>query len=146
MRAILLQLLVLGLVHLGALASVGPRSLEAQVGGDAQVFLAIPDDFPDVEARAVIIREPGREVVMLRSTDVSPETLAMALQLLRQLRDRYPRPTEGQMVPMTGYAVTKPIPDRAKAGLEQALSRLLSAEPAQLGNLGSGRWIPYRGR
>lgn len=128
------------LLVLSTLAS--PAGVAGQA--DPPLFLAIPETFPDVDGRVVLLRESGRDVVLLRQDDATPETLSIALGLLGRLDERAPRRAGlGQMVPITGYKLTRPLdPDRL-AELDAALSQLKSRPVAPMGNLGFGRSMPF---
>ena len=130
------------LLVLAALTS--PGGLEAQVPGQVPLFLAIPETFPDVDGRVVLLREPGRDVVLLRDSDATPETLSVALGLLDRLNARTPRrERQGQMVPITGYKLTTPIHADRLAELDVVLAQLKDRPLARLGNLGFGRSILF---
>jgi len=128
-----------------ALALVSPPPLLSQGLGRVPIFLAIPETFPEVEGRVVLLREPGRDIVLLRAEDATPETLSVALTLLGRLEGSTPR-REGQvqMVPVTGYVHRVPLdPDRWKM-LSEALARLEQRPLADLGGVGRGRAIQFR--
>lgn len=134
----------LALTILIAAAAVAlPSRTEAQEPDAPAMFLALPETFPELDARAVLIREPGREIVVLKRDDSSPETLAMALRILRRIRTESLRPGQGQMVPMTGYALTRPLEGEERERLDAALGRLREQPLARVGNLGLGRSIPF---
>ncbi len=142
-----------GIVFLLATAQLGfgPGEAAAQrtrgrTGGRTTTYVAIPAVFPAIEARALLIREPGRDVVLLRQEDALPETLAMALAVLQRVREANPRPEQGQMIPITGFAITDPGAPLYMRSLGAVLARLASSEVSEVGNLGPGRWIRYRGR
>lgn len=109
-------------------------------------FIAIPDGFPQIDARAIVIRERGRDVVVLRSTEATPEALAMSLLVLDQARDRDPTPSSGEMIPITGFVYTSDLRGRDRQRLDRVLDRLRDRSVTDIGSLGSGRWIRYRSR
>lgn len=122
-----------------------PASVAAQDRGPVPLFLAIPETFPDVDARTVLLREPGRDIVLLKDSDATVETLTVALHLLIRLNERVPRREgQGQMVPITGYAQTQPLNSAEHALLEEALTQLKARPVASIGNLGPGRSMPFR--
>ena len=125
------------------LAPHSPAALTAQAESRAPLFLAIPETFPDVDARVVIVREPGRDIVLLKPGDTTPEALSVALDLLRRL-DR-PRPVQGraQMIPITGFVVRDGLPEARRGPLQEALAELRERPVARIGTLGPGRWMPY---
>ena len=137
----------LAVAVLGALSMLASPALVIGQGlGGIPVFLAIPETFPDVEGRVVLLREPGRDIVLLRAEDATPETLSVALTLLGRLEERTPRRQgQVQMVPVTGYARRVPLdPDRWSM-LSEALARLEQRPSADLGSVGRGRAIRFHG-
>jgi hypothetical protein len=131
------------LLAAGLLAAPGVSLLAGQASTAAPIFLAIPETFPDVDARVVIVREPGRDIVLLDPGDATAETLSVALNVLGRV-DR-PRPVQGraQMIPVTGFVLRGELPSEKRERLESALARLREKPVAQIGNLGPGRWMPY---
>lgn len=128
------------------LGSSAPSSLAAQGVDSRPVFLALPQHFPDFEARAVLLREPGRDIVILSESDASVETLRAALLVLRRLtRDQPPAVDRGQLVPITGYAGRAVIDEETRNRLEAVLADLRARPLADVGNLGLGRWLRYDG-
>lgn len=121
-------------------------TMPAGLAGQENVplFLAIPETFPDVDGRVVLLRESGRDVVLLRQGDATPETLSIALGLLKRLNVRTPRrERQGQMVPITGYKLTTPINPERIAELAVVLTELEDRPVAGLGNLGFGRSMRF---
>jgi hypothetical protein len=130
-----------------ALAAVAPAGVTGQVRGEVPLFLAIPETFPEVDGRVVLLREPGRDVVLLRDSDATSETLSVALGLLNRLNARTPRRERlGQMVPITGYKLTTPINGARLAELDVVLTGLKARPVASLGNLGFGRSMRFEER
>lgn len=129
-----------------ALTSLCAAPVSAQNEGATGVFVAIPETFPDVDARALIIRERGRDVILLRSSEATPEALAMSMVALRRVRVDHPAPEHGQMIPIAGFARTRPLPEEYKDELEALLARLALRPTTDVGNLGPGRWVRYVGR
>lgn len=126
---------------------VVPAGVDAQQrAGGRNTVIAIPVTFPSIEARSILVREPGRDIVLLREDDASPETLMISLSVLRDARERESSPTVGEMIPITGYAVTQPAAPGYQRRLSRALSRVRDAEIVDLGSFGPGRWILYRDR
>lgn len=124
---------------------VGSSTLLGQEPGRVPLFLAIPQTFPEVDARAVLLREPGRDIVLLKDSDASVETLTVALHLLLRLNERVPRREgQGQMVPISGYVQTQPLNSADHVLLDEALTRLKARPAASIGNLGWGRSMPFR--
>jgi len=136
-----------GLTVLGALlliSVVSAAGLAAQGAEARPLFIAIPDQFPEVEARAVVVRERGREIVLLKATDATAETLDVALALLRRVRERRVEPGRSVMVPIAGFAVRRPMSAETRRRLDHALGRLAAQPVARIGTLGAGRAIRYR--
>jgi hypothetical protein len=122
-----------------------PAATMAQDHAPVPLFLAIPETFPDVDGRAVLLREPGRDIVLLRAADATVETLTVALHLLIRLNERVPRREgQGQMVPITGYVQTRPLVGAEHALLAEALTELKARQVVPIGNLGLGRSMPFR--
>jgi hypothetical protein len=124
----------------------GPMSVSAQTRPERPVFLALPRDFPDLNARVVLLREPGRDIVILDEDDSGPETLRVALLVLRRLsREGPPQADRGQLVPITGFAGGAAIAEDERRALESTLAELRERPLANVGNLGPGRWMQYLG-
>jgi len=121
--------------------SASATRLEAQAPPRARTVIALPDQFPDIDARALLVREPGVDVVLLRPGEVTTDALAMALLTLRELGPRRARAGNGEMIPIVGYAVTDPPRGERLAALERTLDRLAAAETTTLGSFGRARWI-----
>jgi len=126
------------------LACLAPGPLEAQAG--ARTFVAIPDAFPPIEARAMVVREPGIDLVLLRDSEATLDALTMALHVLRDARERDPSPAQGQMLPITGFVMLRPAEGPIRAKLQAVLARLANARSVDLGSLGTGRRVALRGR
>ncbi|MEQ1855270.1 MAG: hypothetical protein ABL963_02305 [Longimicrobiales bacterium] len=120
-------------------AGLLPVSLAAQES--VPVFIAIPERFPDVDARVVILREPGREIVVLNPASAGVTELGTGLSLLRRLRRERGQPTRGQMIPIVGFSRAPNLTPRDRARLETALDQLRTRPMANVGNLGRGRWL-----
>jgi hypothetical protein len=129
-------------------AFVAPASPVAAQASDAPpVFLALPQSFPDIDARAVVLRETGRDIVLLREEDASAETLEVALRILERMRRDHPRPEgRGQMIPITGFVYRAPLEPDLRQAREEAIAELRERPLANVGNLGRGRWMAYRAR
>ena len=142
-RAFPLALLLL--LHLCVFAS--PVHLTAQGNGGPPIFLSLPDVYPDVDGRVVLLREPGREIVVVAET-VTPEDLTMALRMLQRFRRERGQPETGRghMIPIVGYAPPPVLDAAERARLDQVLVDLKARPSANVGNLGRGRWMPYRER
>lgn len=136
-------LVLLGLLVLSSFGQ--PSFLVGQEQRQSPVFLAIPETFPEIDARALVMREPGRDVVILDEEDADPaESLRVALMVLRRMRRDHPIDGRGQLIPITGYAVRRAMEPARRSRLEEALSELRRRPLANVGNLGPGRWIRLR--
>jgi hypothetical protein len=136
----------IGLIAIAVLMTCAPTEANAQGGVRGGVFVAIPEAFPDIDARAVIIRENGKDVILLRSQEATPDVLSMSLVALRRVRRDHPAPEDGQMIPIVGFVVTTPMSEEHLRDMESTLARLVARPIRQVGNLGPGRWIRYRAR
>lgn len=133
----------LGLL-VGLTVIAAPLGTAAQDVDHQPTFIAIPQTFPDIDARAVLMLEPGRDVVILHADDAEPETLQIALEVLERMRRDHPRPQDqGQLVPITGFVYRTPLADARRAELQVVLDELRARPLANVGNLGLGRWMPY---
>jgi hypothetical protein len=136
---------VLVLVVLWALVS--PVALQAQGTGSAPTFLAIPETYPDVEGPVIVLREPGRNIILLRESEATPEALSVGLTLLGRLTERTPlRPGLAHMAPVTGYHLRTPLAPERYAELDVLLTRLRERPVAHIGSLGFGRSMPLASR
>lgn len=132
----------LGLVAIVALAS--PRWAVTQGPSERPVFLAMPQTFPELDARVVLMREPGRDIVILRENDADPNALRVALMLMKRLdRENPPGSDHTQIVPVTGFAGGADLEPERRAVLEAALADLRRQPLANVGNLGWGRWMRF---
>jgi len=136
----------IAIVALVAAMLVLPLVAHGQTTGQQGFFVAIPDVFPDIEARALIIREPGKEVLLLRREEATAEVLAMSLVTLRRVRRDNPRLEHGEMIPVVNFVITRDMTDGYRARMEELLARLADRPTTNVGNLGRGRWIWYRER
>lgn len=125
------------------LAGLVPAALAGQERPLIPVFLAIPRIFPDIDARIILIREPGRDIVVLDPNDVTAETLSVGLHLLGRVDRPRPEPGQGQMIPVTGFVRDGELPAEERAALEAALDELRGRPVAQIGTLGEGRWMAF---
>lgn len=129
-----------------AVLLAAPLAVRAQHSGAAPVFVAVPETFPDLDARALIVREGGRDIVVLDPAEVTTEALAMSLFVLGSVRKRYPEPTEGELIPITGFAMTRAPSGEHLRRIVGTLKRLERAPTTAVGNLGPGRWVRLVGR
>ena len=140
-----LRLVLCTLVTLGA--AVSPVHVTAQGGGAMPIFLALPDAYPDVDGRVLLLREPGREIVVVAES-ATPEDLTMALRMLGRFRRERAQPQAGRghMIPIVGYAPDPVLDPTERARLDATLADLRARPYANVGNLGRGRWMRYEPR
>jgi hypothetical protein len=136
-RAAVLALLSM----LPLVAAVSPHPLAAQ--GEPPLFLAMPDAYPDVNGRVMLLREPGREIVVL-SDAATPEDLGVAVRLLARFRRERGQPQQGRgdMIPIVGI-VTPRLDEARRTRLEEVFVELRSRPVTNVGNLGRGRWMRW---
>jgi len=134
---------LIGCLALTVLAA--PQRTVAQGSSDRPVFLAMPETFPDIDARVVLMREPGRDIVILHQDDADPNALRVALMLMKRLdRESPPTADHTQIVPVTGFAGGPDLDPERRAVLEGALADLRTRPLANVGNLGWGRWMRFQ--
>ncbi len=139
------RLTLAALVVLSAVATSAPVS--AQGAATRPVFLALPDVFPNLDARVVLVREPGREVVVLDPAAASADELGTGLRLLARVRRERGEAKTGEVIPVLGFAPGQPdLTRRERARLEALIAELRERPVAQVGSLGRGRWMRYRER
>jgi hypothetical protein len=126
------------------MASLSWTHLHAQAGPPERTVIAVPDAFPAIEARALIVRTPKEDVIVLRKESATPDALLMALGLLRRLRVEDSRPGSHQVIPITGFVVTREAAAERRQDAQAVLRRLRAAPSARLGDLGQGRWTVLR--
>ena len=110
------------------------------------VIVVVPDAFPAIDARAIVLRERDRDVLLLPPDGADVDALAVSLDALRRARQREASPSVGEMIPITGFAVTAEAAPGERARLSRVLERLERQPTTSIGDFGSGRWILYRGR
>lgn len=137
----------LGLVALLLLiGSSTAHPLAAQGAETRPIFLALPNAFPDLEARLVLLREPGREIVVLDPAAATADELGTGLRLLARFRRERGEPTNGEMIPIVGFAPGPNLTPEERARLEALIAELRERPVANVGNLGRGRWMRYDDR
>ncbi|MBM4184912.1 MAG: hypothetical protein FJ207_11975 [Gemmatimonadetes bacterium] len=139
MHASLLRAALVGCVALVSVLS--PVSASAQANAANPIFLTIPESYPDLGARVIVMREPGREIVMLDPAAATVDELGAGLRMLAKFRRERPEPTNGEMIPIMGFAPAPNISADERARLEAALAELQRRPIANVGNLGRGRWM-----
>jgi len=133
----------------GMTSAVTAQSTEATIatvsaGTVTPTFVAIPRTFPAVDARAIVVREPGQDVIVLSPDEVTTDALFMALVVLDRMRADQPVLTQGQMAPVSGFSVDRPPTGRDLGRLRAVLTRLERQPESDLGTLGAGRLVSYR--
>lgn len=119
-------------------------SLSAQEVPGRRVVLAIPEAFPAIDARAIVVREGRTDVILLNGEDTSLETLDVALRVLRRLATQVPQRGRGVVVPITGFVPGGELRPERRIQLAGAIAKLQLRPVARVGSLGSGRWMSYR--
>jgi len=129
-------------VQLGGAAA--PHHVTAQEGSSAPIFFALPEAYPDVDGRVLLLREPGREIIVLAQA-ATPEDLAVALNMLHRFRRERGQPEQGRghMVPIVGYAPLPTLAAEERARLQASLDDLRARPLANVGSLGRGRWMHF---
>ncbi len=120
-----------------------PSTALAQGASARPIFLALPDRFPNLDARVVLVRERGREIVVLNPAAATADELVMGLRLLNRVRGERPNPTTGEVIPLLGFYPPE-LTAEERARLEAMVAELRAQPLANVGNLGSGRWMRYR--
>ena len=133
-----------------ALALTLPLALAVGTGSSAQstarrpVRVAIPNQFPSADARALVVRYASTEkgdLIVLKEADVSPEAFVSAVALLRHLRKSNPPAGRDEVVTVKGFAPIGRGDPRLTSRLTAVLARLRAQPLARIGNLGQGRWL-----
>jgi hypothetical protein len=132
---------LVGLALTVAALTAGVSTRGAAQNADTPLFVAIPEAFPNIEAKFLLVREPGREIVVLNPASVGVEELGTGLSLLARFRRERGRPTRGQMIPVVGFAGNLNLTDERRARLEEAIAALQLRPFSNVGNLGRGRWM-----
>lgn len=126
------------------LAALSPMRVSSQDRVTRPVFVALPQTFPDIEARVLIMREPGRDLVVLKEGDAEPEALHTALRVLARMQRDHPLPEDrGQLIPVTGFVYPGGLDPERGDELTAVLDALRQRPLANVGNLGLGHWIQY---
>ncbi len=137
-----IRILRAALVLAALILSVAGPAPKHVVGQEpVPVFVALPEKFPDVDARVIILREPGREVIVLNPASPGVPELSAGLSLLRRIRRERGQPTRGQMIPIVGFAPAPTLTPEMRARLANALDELRTRPLANVGDLGRGRWM-----
>lgn len=136
-------LLALALILLSTAST--PSWASAQTLENRPLFIALPESFPELDARVLIVREPGRDIVLLQQEGADPETLDIALRVLRRVQRDDPLPADrGQLIPITGFVHRTALDAARRDALQAAIDALSERPVSNVGNLGPGRWMPYR--
>jgi hypothetical protein len=109
-----------------------------------RAVIALVDELPETEAKAVVIRYAATDVgdvILLRKADATPVLLGAAVRLLTHLRRADSAPSNDEVISIAGAAHYRG--DRAKA--ERVWGNVLqdlSRQPrSRIGNVGDGQWI-----
>lgn len=109
-----------------------------------RAVVAIPDNFPETDAKALVIRyaDPAvGDVILLRRSDATPTILGAAFRLLTRLRATDPTPLADEVTSIAGAAQARGNRTAAAAYWNNVLARVHARPTARIGNLGAGRWI-----
>jgi len=112
----------------------------AQRPGTTPVFLALPDRFPNLDARVVLVREPDREIVVLDPAAATADELLIGLRLLNRVRRERGAATNGEVIPVLGFYPPDLAPGERRR-FEAVLAELRRRPVATVGALGPGRWM-----
>jgi hypothetical protein len=123
-------------------AAFTPTEASAQGAATRPIFLALPNEFPNLDARVVLVREGGREIVVLDPAAATADELIMGLRLLNRVRRERPNPTTGEVIPLLGFYPPE-LSAQERERLEAVIAELRGRPLANVGNLGRGRWMPY---
>ncbi len=126
-------------------AAFTPSAASAQHATTRPIFLALPDAFPNLGARVVLVRESGREIVVLDPAAATADELVIGMRLLARVRRERPNPTTGEVIPILGFYPPNLTPEE-RARLDGMIAELRERPVANVGNLGRGRWMRYAGR
>ncbi len=131
----------------GALAValvIGIPTAGAQSSQSRPVRVAIPNQFPTSDARALVVRyaSPDKgDVIILNAASLTPESFVAAVALLRHLRKAEPTPTQDIVATVKGFAPLGRGDTRLLQQLTAVLAQLRTQPLARIGNLGQGQWI-----
>jgi hypothetical protein len=127
-----------------SLALLAPSAGAQRAGAIASpsVQVAVPDSFPAPGARALIVRyATGRDLIILDRRHATPEVLAAAVALLKELRRTNQRLASTQVVTMQGFTPLGSGTGRSRAAYRAAIEALNRQPVTRIGNLGRGRWV-----
>ncbi|HEX7238896.1 MAG TPA: hypothetical protein VF263_01410 [Longimicrobiaceae bacterium] len=138
--------LVRALRVLALLAALTPLGVPAAAQQPAKqpVVIGIPDAFPRQGARAMVFRYASagnRDVVLLDGASATPEALAAAVLLVRDLRRSHPKLKDDQVATLTRFTPPRGLDPRTLSALASRLEELKRRPSSRIGSLGSGRWI-----
>jgi hypothetical protein len=128
---------------LAAPLTLATGAASAQSSARRPVRVAVPDQFPSADARALVVRFASPEkgdVIVLKAADLTPETFVAAVALLRHLRKSVATTDRDEVVTVKSFASLRQDA-RLTSLLTTVLARLRAQPPAPIGNLGQGRWI-----
>lgn len=126
-------------------AAFTPTTASAQGAATRPIFLALPEAFPNLDARVVLVRAGGRDIVVLDPAAATADELVMGLRVLHRVRGERPNPTTGEVIPILGFYPPE-LSTQERERLEGMLADLRAQPLTNVGNLGSGRWMRYSRR
>lgn len=124
-----------------ALSLLPLRPIEAQ--GTARVQVALVETLSSPDARAEVVRfSTGRpDLILLRSSSVTTDDVAVALLTLEQVRgDRPARPGLIGRTTLVGAGRAPGADTKVMRRADTILRELKGSPTARIGNLGRGRW------
>jgi hypothetical protein len=125
-----------------ALLAVPARAQHGAESATRSVQVVLPDSFPAPGARALVVRfATGRDLIILNREHATPQALAAAVALLKELRRRHGVVANTQVVTMQGFTPIRRGAERASARFRASIQALNSRPISRVGNVGRGRWI-----
>ena len=138
--------LTLAALLLSSSALLPPVPLAAQHGNPQRpVYVAMPDAYPEVgvESTAMVFRDTGRDVILVRRSGTTARDLAAAALALGRMRSAELNPDSPSIHPVVGYVLPPDDEERLVRWMGEVLDRLEARPTAELGNLGAGRWMRW---
>jgi hypothetical protein len=138
----------LSLVALATALASSSAVLRAQQGNTSRaprVTLAVVDSMPVATARAVVVRKPsGETLLVLDRKHATPETLGLGLAVVKQVSRRPLTLGAQQVIPIQGGTATKAPSAKRIAFLRKQLNTLYAQRTGSLGGLGRGKFMEFR--
>jgi len=120
------------------------RAQQAATDNASRLTLAVVDSMPVATARAMVVRKAdGPTLLVLDRRHATPETLGLALAVVKQVRRTPLAPGAQQVIPIQGGVATKAPSARRMAFLRAQLNSLYAKPVSPLGPLGRGRFMEF---